>query len=128
MSQSTVESAVESADSETHQETLGQLSELLEKFAEPMQDYSGMRDEPRLPVCVKLQVTPCNSAYVPTGPEETVFAQNLSGSGAALIFASEFASDFLLIRIGQDTMVLRLLWKRRAGKFVEAGGEFVSRF
>lgn len=128
MNQSAVESAVESTDSEAHQVTLGQLSELLEKFAEPMQDFSGMRDEARLPVCVKLQVTPCNSAYVPVGPEEPVFAQNLSGGGAALIFASDPVSDFLLIRIGGDTMVLRLLWKRRAGKFVEAGGEFVSRF
>ncbi len=128
MNQPIVESAVESADSETQMEALGQLSELLEKFAEPMQDFSGMRDEARLPVCVKLQVTPCNSAYVPVGPEELAFAQNLSGGGAALIFASAPVSDFMLIRIGGDTMVLRLLWKRQAGKFVEAGGEFVSRF
>jgi len=128
MNQSVVDSAVESANVEMQQKTLEQLCGLLEKFAEPMQNYSGMREEARLPVCVKLQARPCNAAYVPVAPEELVFAQNLSGNGAALIFASDPVSDFVLIRIGPDTMVLRLLWKRRAGKFVEAGGEFVDRF
>lgn len=128
MSGGTLQETGQSSVHRTHEESLGQLSELLEKLAEPMQDFSGMRQEARLPVCVKLKVTPCNAAYVPVGKEEVVFAQNLSQSGAALIYASEPVSDYLLVRIGRDTMVLRLLWKRREGDFVEAGGEFVARF
>jgi hypothetical protein len=128
MSGGTLQKTGKSTVQRTHEESLGQLSDLLEKLAEPMQDYSGMRENARLPVCVKLKVTPCNAAYVPVGPEEVVFAQNLSQGGAALIYASDPISDFLLIRIGSDTMVLRLLWKRREGHFLEAGGEFVARF
>ncbi len=128
MSVEMLEGAAVSGVSKTFQENLEQLSQLLEKLGEPLQDYAGMREEARYPVCVKLHVTPCNAAYVPVGPQEVVFAQNLSGGGAVLIFASEPVSDYQMIRVGNDTIVLRLLWKRAAGKFVEAGGTFVARF
>ena len=128
MSPEMLDSSVDSRAGEAHQEVLEQVRGLLESFSDSLEDHTGMRDEARLPVCVQLQVTPCNSAYVPIGPEDVAFAQNLSGGGAALLFAETPMSDFLLIRIGHTTMVLRLLWKRKAGKFVEAGGAFVARF
>jgi hypothetical protein len=114
--------------STTMQENLEQLSQLLQKLGEPLQHDPGMRDETRYPVCVKLRVTPCNAAYVPVGPQEVAFAQNLSGGGAALIFASDPVSDYPMIQLRNHTIVLRLLWKRAEGKFVEAGGTFVARF
>lgn len=117
--------------SQRHSSTVDEINSLLEQLVEPATRHSERRAHPRFPVCIRLQVTPCSDAFSALGPPQVAFSQNLSAGGAAVLLSEEPGSDYLRVEFGNGTspltLILRILWKRRSGGFVEAGGAFVAR-
>ncbi len=131
MDQTAFEATLIRKASRRHSETVDEISSLLQQLVEPATRQSELRAHPRFPICVRLQVTPCSEAFSALGPTQVAFSQNLSAGGAALLLAEQPGADYLRVQFANGTspltLILRILWKRQSGKFVEAGGTFVAR-
>jgi hypothetical protein len=131
MDQAAFEATLMRKASKRHAETVGEISALLQQLVEPATRQSEMRAYPRFPICVRLQVTPCSEVFSALGPTQIAFSQNLSAGGAALLLAEQPEANHLRVEFANGKspliLILRILWKRQSGKFVEAGGTFVAR-
>ena len=131
MDQAVFKETLKRKASQRHSGTLDEISSLLEQLVQPATRHSEQRAHPRFPVCIRLQVTPCSDAFSALGPVQVAFSQNLSAGGAALLLSEDPGSDYLRVEFGNGvtplTLILRVLWKRKSGGFVEAGGTFVAR-
>ena len=117
-----------------HETPVEETARLLERFLDPGRHVENDRRDtqhPRHSICAKIRVTPCNDFHSPIGSTEVAFTRNISVGGACVILPEMPTSDILRVefvdRVFPYTLMLRLIWKRSAGKFTEAGGAFIGR-
>lgn len=130
-----LESELVQLATERHEDTVSEISQLMEYFAESgaeeEEEILEKRIDLRFPICTRIRVTPCDDKFVPTGSENLAYTRNLSASGARLLLSADL--DSKLVRVDFDnsalpfTLIMELQWQNSFGDFVEAGGSFFAR-